>query len=67
MIPLLCIYYIACDDGYFGDCASICHCRTGICEKTTGMCPNNQCDEGWMGSTCSQGKKDFLLLTKLIM
>jgi hypothetical protein len=21
----------------------------------TGICPDNQCDQGWMGSTCSQG------------
>jgi hypothetical protein len=34
----------------------MCHCRTGICQKTTGICPNDQCDEGWMGGTCSQGK-----------
>jgi len=34
----------------------MCHCRTGICQKTTGICPNEKCDEGWMGGTCSQGK-----------
>ena len=55
LIPFLCICYIACDDGYFGDSAFIFHCRTGICERTTGMCSDDQCDEGWMGSTCSQG------------
>jgi hypothetical protein len=48
--------YIVCDDGYYGNCVSQCHCRNGIvCDKPTGICPDNQCDQGWMGSTCSNG------------
>lgn len=50
------IYYIACNDGYFGDgCISQCYCRTDTCEKLTGMCPGNRCQLGWMGKSCSQG------------
>jgi hypothetical protein len=49
-------FYLVCDDGYYGNCTSKCHCRNGIvCEKPTGICPDNQCDQGWMGSTCSNG------------
>ena len=50
-------YYIACDDGYFGDgCESQCYCRTDICDKPTGMCLGNRCNLGWMGESCNQGK-----------
>ena len=50
------IFYLVCDDGYYGNCTSKCHCRNGIvCDKPTGICQDNQCDQGWMGSTCSNG------------
>ena len=56
--------FIACDDGYFGDCASMCHCRTEKCQKTTGICSNDQCDEGWMGNTCFQGNTFLFAINK---
>ena len=49
-------YYLACDDGLFGyDCETRCYCESEVCNKATGKCPQERCERGWMGATCSEG------------
>ena len=49
--------FVDCVNGRFGDdCNSICHCKNGPCNKTTGICPAGGCASGYYGDTCSTGK-----------
>ena len=43
--------------GYFGElCTYKCHCQNEAqCDRYTGECPDNQCEEGWGGGDCQQG------------
>lgn len=45
-----------CHDGTFGpECQHACHCAGGMpCNKTSGECPNGDCEPGWEPTTCSQ-------------
>ena len=60
-------YHLACNDGYFGmNCAHQCYCRYGACIKATGICPTKGCHQGWQGDTCSAGKLQISILSKII-
>ena len=39
-------------------CAFQCYCASGACNKTTGICPDQQCLPGWKEESCSEGKID---------
>ncbi|XP_067678553.1 uncharacterized protein [Haliotis asinina] len=42
-----------CDPGTFGaDCENYCHCKHGVCNYTTGVCPPSGCLAGWKGANC---------------
>ncbi|XP_067679820.1 uncharacterized protein [Haliotis asinina] len=42
-----------CDPGTFGaDCENYCHCKHGVCNYTTGLCPPSGCLAGWKGPNC---------------
>ncbi|XP_046569026.1 multiple epidermal growth factor-like domains protein 10 isoform X6 [Haliotis rubra] len=43
----------ACDPGTFGaDCENYCHCKDGVCNDITGVCPPGGCLAGWKGTNC---------------
>ncbi|XP_067679822.1 receptor-type tyrosine-protein phosphatase S-like isoform X2 [Haliotis asinina] len=42
-----------CDPGTFGaDCENYCHCKHGVCNYITGICPPGGCLAGWKGTSC---------------
>ncbi|XP_067678431.1 cell death abnormality protein 1-like [Haliotis asinina] len=43
-----------CDPGTYGaDCENYCHCKHGVCNDMTGVCPPGGCLAGWKGTNCS--------------
>ncbi|XP_067678555.1 multiple epidermal growth factor-like domains protein 10 [Haliotis asinina] len=43
-----------CDPGTFGaDCENYCHCKHGVCNDMTGVCPPGGCLAGCKGTNCS--------------
>jgi hypothetical protein len=49
--------FIVCESRTFGNnCSENCYCVSQRqCNKTTGVCPDDKCLQGWMGKTCSKG------------
>ncbi|XP_067679838.1 multiple epidermal growth factor-like domains protein 11 isoform X2 [Haliotis asinina] len=42
-----------CGPGAFGaDCENYCHCKHGVCNYITGICPPGGCLSGWKGTKC---------------
>ncbi|XP_071811261.1 receptor-type tyrosine-protein phosphatase mu-like isoform X2 [Apostichopus japonicus] len=43
-----------CERGKFGaNCKQECHCADNyLCDLDTGVCDNNQCEDGWRGKNC---------------
>ncbi|PIK40987.1 hypothetical protein BSL78_22160, partial [Apostichopus japonicus] len=46
-----------CETGKFGaNCKQECHCADNtLCALDTGVCGNNQCEDGWRGTNCQYG------------
>ncbi|XP_071811276.1 uncharacterized protein [Apostichopus japonicus] len=46
-----------CETGKFGaNCKQECHCADNtLCALDTGVCENNQCEDGWRGTNCQYG------------
>ncbi|XP_071811279.1 uncharacterized protein [Apostichopus japonicus] len=46
-----------CETGKFGaNCKQECHCAdNALCALDTGVCGNNQCEDGWRGTNCQYG------------
>ncbi|PIK56480.1 putative receptor-type tyrosine-protein phosphatase F isoform X1 [Apostichopus japonicus] len=44
----------ACERGKFGaNCKQECHCaNNSLCALDTGLCEDNQCEDGWRGTNC---------------
>ncbi|XP_071810716.1 receptor-type tyrosine-protein phosphatase mu-like isoform X3 [Apostichopus japonicus] len=47
----------ACERGKFGaNCKQECHCaNNSLCALDTGLCEDNQCEDGWRGTNCQYG------------
>ena len=47
-----------CHDNYFGKmCNQTCHCKDGaLCNKDKGQCPEDECEAGYKGVDCQEGK-----------
>ena len=55
-----------CGNGKWGPgCQLDCHCSVQ-CDRVTGHCPS-ECDPGWMGEDCQQGKDYTSILVLIIM
>jgi hypothetical protein len=57
---------LACDAGFYGrNCGETCseHCGSGNCNTTTGYCEMD-CQSGWTGLRCVNGKFDWLINRK---
>ena len=67
VIPTHCFIFKECHDGQFGpECESVCHCADQApCNKTSGLCPNGNCEPGWDPVTCSERKCHLIMFTVL--
>ncbi|KAH3831668.1 hypothetical protein DPMN_104938 [Dreissena polymorpha] len=42
---------------YSVNCSKQCHCLVGPCDKVTGACENEVCEDGWKGKACNETKE----------